>query len=77
MQVIDAVGYPVSDKVVQFETSLGDIQPLNVWTDEDGYAVTHLHDEGIYGTAWIDITCEHDDSYIVITILEMEERKGD
>jgi len=68
VRVMNNGGYPVIDEVVHFVTSLGILSEIYVSTDNQGYAVTHLDDTGIPGTAHVDIECGVDDSFIDIRI---------
>ncbi|MCF7920022.1 MAG: hypothetical protein K9N06_08930 [Candidatus Cloacimonetes bacterium] len=73
----DSGGFPASDKLVHFSTTLGYISLPNVETGDDGKAITYLHDNDIAGLAHVTITCENDESYIDIMILEARKRKQD
>jgi hypothetical protein len=73
VRILNAADEPVSGQLVNFTTTLGYLQLPVVETNNEGYAVTYLHDQGLAGTAYINIHCGNDQSYIDITIMGMNE----
>lgn len=75
VQIVGSLGVPVSGKQVQFVPSLGYMSESMVVTDEDGLAVSMLHDTGMPGTSHIDIYCEPDQSFIQIEIVSDDDNR--